>query len=95
MLRGFQLAGRPSSGGGATTRERNMRDLQGFELGYVSGGGGSYSGSCGCYCPSPSKPKRAKNNNGYGNGPESGPAPGNSGKTGGGKNENFGPRGPR
>ena len=71
-----------------------MRVLQPSELGHVSGG--TYS--CGCYCPpsnQPNKGHRAKNNNGYGNGPESGPAPGNSGKTGGGKNQNFGPRGPR
>lgn len=72
-----------------------MRLLQQSELSHVSGG--TYS--CGCYCPPsknpPSKGSRSKNNNGYGNGPESGPAPGNSGKTGGGKNQNFGPRGPR
>jgi hypothetical protein len=38
--------------------------------------------------------KSGKNNNGWGNGPESGPAPGNSGNNGssnsGGKNENNG-----
>ena len=71
-----------------------MRLLQHSELSHV--GGGTYS--CGCYCPpsnQPGKASRSKNNNGYGNGPESGPAPGNSGKTGGGKNQNFGPRGPR
>ncbi len=38
---------------------------------------------------------RTKNNNGYGNGAESGPAPGNSGATGHGKNENFWVRGAR
>jgi hypothetical protein len=72
-----------------------MRVLSEAELVHVTGAGGSYS--CGCYCPpSKSHPSRkSKNNNGYGNGPESGPAPGNSGKTGGGKNQNFGPRGPR
>ena len=69
-----------------------MRQLQQSELSHVSGG--TYS--CGCYCP-PSKNQpgkgsrsRSKNNNGFGNGPESGPAPGNSGKTGGGKAENRG-----
>ena len=68
-----------------------MRLLQQSELSHVSGG--TYS--CGCYCPPSNQPRKSKNNNGYGNGPESGPAPGNSGKTGGGKNQNFGPRGPR
>ena len=74
-----------------------MRDLLNSELAFVSGGGHSSYSSCGCYCPPAQgkQPKRAKNNNGYGNGPESGPAPGNSGSTGGGKNQNFGPRGPR
>lgn len=57
-----------------------MRVLQQSELGHVSGG----TFSCGCDCPSsnnqPSKGSRSKNNNGFGNGPESGPAPGNSGR---------------
>lgn len=52
-----------------------MRDLNTSELKFVSGAGGCYTPPpppCGCPAP------RAKNNNGYGNGPESGPAPGNS-----------------
>lgn len=71
-----------------------MRDLLQFELEVVSGAGGSPMPPCGCYCP-PSKSPKTKNHNGYGNGAESGPAPGNSGATGGGKNQNFGPRGAR
>jgi hypothetical protein len=69
-----------------------MRDLHEFELGFVSGAGCSPTPPS-CYDPCPTG--KQKNNNGYGNGAESGPAPGNSGSTGGGKNENFGPRGPR
>ena len=73
-----------------------MRDLYEIELSYVSGAGHSPAPPSGCGCsPCPPSGGRSKNNNGYGNGPESGPAPGNSGKTGGGKNENRGPRGPR
>jgi hypothetical protein len=56
-----------------------MRDLHTSELGFVSGG------HSGCYTPPPPPPcgcptpTSTKNNNGYGNGPEAGPAPGNSG----------------
>jgi len=80
-------------GGAASGRGRSscprpgdftMRDLHEFELAHVSGAGSS-----------PCPPSKTKNNNGYGNGAESGPAPGNSGATGGGKDENLGPRGPR
>jgi hypothetical protein len=53
-----------------------MRDLQTFELSFVSGAGGCYTPPPPCECPAPS---RRKNNNGYGNGPESGRPPGNSG----------------
>lgn len=59
-----------------------MRTLSNSEVASVSGGGGrSARSSCGCYCP-PSKGKKIKNNNGFGNGPESGDAPGNSGRNG-------------
>jgi hypothetical protein len=67
-----------------------MRDLNMSELKYVAGGCGS------CHCPPPPPPcpptggTRTKNNNGFGNGPESGPAPGNSGKTGADKANNQG-----
>ena len=76
-----------------------MRDLDFNELQFVSGANRSPappSSGCGCSpCPPTTSRMKTKNNNGYGNGPESGPAPGNSGKTGGGKNDNFGPRGAR
>ena len=56
-----------------------MRDLDFSELQFVSGARSSPSGPSGSHC-SPSGPSsRSKNNNGFGNGPESGPAPGNSG----------------
>lgn len=55
-----------------------MRDLDTAELGFVSGAGDSP-------CP-PSKTKKTKGNNGFGNGGDD-PAPGNSGRTGGGKFE--------
>jgi len=51
-----------------------MRELTTEELKQIHGG-------C-CECGRPEEPERVKNNNGFGNGPESGPAPGNSGKTG-------------
>ena len=60
-----------------------MRDLDYSELQFVSGAHSSPSGpssGCGCSpCP-PSSGRRMKNNNGFGNGPESGDAPGNSGR---------------
>ncbi len=71
-----------------------MRLLDTSELVHVSGGTGCYN-PCQPTPPSCPPSRKSKNNNGYGNGPESGPAPGNSGKTGGGKNQNFGPRGAR
>lgn len=59
-----------------------MRTLLSSELASVSGGGGRSSrSSCGWYCPF-SKGRKRKNNNGFGNGPESGDAPGNSGRNG-------------
>ena len=69
-----------------------MRELFAAELHHVSGAGGS----CGCYCP-PEKEKKAKGNNGFGNGADENlAAPGNSGKTGGGKEGSVGDeRGPR
>ena len=67
-----------------------MRDLEIYELNYVSGAGHSPAPPSGCGC-SPCPPsKKTKNNNGWGNGPESGPAPGNSGKTGADKAYNLG-----
>ncbi len=67
-----------------------MRDLHEFELKFVSGAG------CSPCPPSPCPPTRSKNNNGYGNGPESGPAPGNSfGKNPQLLTNNSGPRGGR
>ena len=71
-----------------------MRDLHEFELQAVTGAGSSPSGPCGCYCP-PEKQK--KGNNGFGNGADANlAAPGNSGKTGGGKEGSVGDsRGPR
>jgi hypothetical protein len=67
-----------------------MRELQSNELIHVSGAGGS----CSCTCP---PTKRAKGNNGFGNGADANlAAPGNSGKTGGGKEGSVGDdRGPR
>lgn len=58
-----------------------MRELHAFELSHVSGAGRSP-------CP-PSKGK--KGNNGFGNGADDDlEAPGNSGKTGGGKDGSVG-----
>jgi hypothetical protein len=69
-----------------------MRDLYEFELKHVGGAGHG----CGCSpCP-PSKGR--KGNNGFGNGSDfpNLAAPGNSGKTGGGKEGSVGDdRGPR
>ncbi len=64
-----------------------MRELLAFELSQVSGAGSSP-------CP-PTKVK--KGNNGFGNGADANlAAPGNSGKTGGGKEGSVGDdRGPR
>jgi hypothetical protein len=66
-----------------------MRELTTSELTHVSGAGG-----CSCACP---PAKRAKGNNGFGNGADDNlAAPGNSGKTGGGKEGSVGDhRGPR
>ena len=66
-----------------------MRDLHEFELKHVSGAGCSP-------CP-PSPCHKAKGNNGFGNGADDNlAAPGNSGKTGGGKEDSVGDdRGPR
>jgi hypothetical protein len=66
-----------------------MRQLTQNELAFVTGAGG-----CGCYCP---PPKQKKGNNGFGNGADANlAAPGNSGKTGGGKEGSVGDdRGPR
>ncbi len=63
-----------------------MRQLTQDELGHVGGAGG-------CCCPS----KPLKGNNGFGNGADANlAAPGNSGKTGGGKEDSVGDgRGPR
>lgn len=68
-----------------------MRELIQSELRHVVGAGGS----CHCYCPP--KTKKAKGNNGFGNGADDNlAAPGNSGKTGGGKEGSVGDdRGPR
>ena len=71
-----------------------MRDLYEFELSYVSGAGSSPCPPC-SPCP-PSKGR--KGNNGFGNGSDfpNLAAPGNSGKTGGGKEGSVGDsRGPR
>ncbi len=57
-----------------------MRDLEKAELQFVSGAGDSP-------CP-PRKREKVKGNNGFGNGGDD-PAPGNSGKTGGGKEEDV------
>lgn len=78
-----------------------MRELHAFELAQVSGAGDSPyppSSPCDCSCPEPSKPaKQKKGNNGFGNGADANlAAPGNSGKTGGGKAGSVGDdRGPR
>jgi hypothetical protein len=66
-----------------------MRDLHEFELSQVSGAGCSP-------CP-PTTDKTKKGNNGFGNGADANlAAPGNSGKTGGGKEGSVGDdRGPR
>lgn len=73
-----------------------MRDLHEFELQAVTGAGSSPTPPCGCYCPPPSS-KQKKGNNGFGNGADANTAaPGNSGKTGGGKAGSVGDsRGPR
>ena len=72
-----------------------MRDLNEFELKFVSGAGSSPSGDCTCPTPTPTKQK--KGNNGFGNGADANTAaPGGSGKTGGGKEDSIGDsRGPR
>jgi len=75
-----------------------MRDLHAFELGFVSGAGSSPTPpSCGCPCPTPTPTRPRKGNNGFGNGADANTAaPGNSGKTGGGKEGSVGDaRGPR
>ena len=68
-----------------------MRQLSNHELAFVTGAGG-------CYTPPPCEPCRPKKgNNGFGNGADANlAAPGNSGKTGGGKEGSVGDhRGPR
>lgn len=67
-----------------------MRDLYQFELAQVSGAGCSP-------CPPSDGKKQKKGNNGFGNGADANTAaPGNSGKTGGGKEGSVGDdRGPR
>ena len=76
-----------------------MRDLFETELKYVSGAGNSPSAPSGCGCAPcpPTKTKSKKGNNGFGNGADANlAAPGNSGKTGGGKENSVGDtRGPR
>ncbi len=76
-----------------------MRDLFDSELQFVSGAGSSPTppSGCGCSpCP-PTSHKSRKGNNGFGNGADANlAAPGNSGKTGGGKEGSVGDeRGPR
>jgi hypothetical protein len=68
-----------------------MRELHSFELALVSGAGDSPTApTCDCYCPEP-QPKQKKGNNGFGNGADANTAaPGNSGKTGGGKENSIG-----
>ncbi|HEX8527770.1 hypothetical protein [Allosphingosinicella sp.] len=68
-----------------------MRDLHEFELGFVSGAGSSPTPPS---CPTE---RQRKGNNGFGNGADANTAaPGNSGKTGGGKEDSVGDhRGPR
>ena len=74
-----------------------MRNLHEFELSFVSGGCDSPSGPCHCPTPEPTPTKQKKGNNGFGNGADANlAAPGNSGKTGGGKEGSVGDaRGPR
>ena len=78
-----------------------MRDLFQNELKYVSGAGCApmppVDDGCGCAPTPPSKQKQRKGNNGFGNGADANrAAPGNSGKTGGGKEGSVGDeRGPR
>ena len=69
-----------------------MRDLNEFELKFVSGAGSSPSGDCTCTCPTPTPTKQRKGNNGFGNGSDDPnlAAPGNSGATGGGKADSSG-----
>jgi len=69
-----------------------MRDLYQNELQYVSGAGDSP-----CPPSAPVKGKQKKGNNGFGNGADDNlAAPGNSGSTGGGKENSVGDdRGPR
>jgi hypothetical protein len=69
-----------------------MRELHAFELSQVSGAGDSpYPPTCGCTCPAPEPTKQKKGNNGFGNGADANrAAPGNSGKTGGGKEGSVG-----
>ena len=74
-----------------------MRDLFQNELQFVSGAGSSPTPPSGRGC-SPCPPsKQKKGNNGFGNGADANlAAPGNSGKTGGGKEGSVGDaRGPR
>ena len=74
-----------------------MRDLFQNELQFVSGAGSSPTPPSGYGC-SPTPPsKQKKGNNGFGNGADANTAaPGNSGKTGGGKENSVGDaRGPR
>jgi hypothetical protein len=73
-----------------------MRQLSNNELKFVSGAGGCYTPPpppCGCEPAG----KQKKGNNGFGNGADANlAAPGNSGKTGGGKEGSVGDtRGPR
>ena len=65
-----------------------MRELHAFELAHVSGAGSSPTPpSCDCSCDTKTK----KGNNGFGNGADANlAAPGNSGKTGGGKEGSVG-----
>ena len=70
-----------------------MRDLFETELKYVSGAGSSPSAPSGCGCSPcpPTTTKQKKGNNGFGNGADANlAAPGNSGKTGGGKEGSVG-----
>jgi hypothetical protein len=74
-----------------------MRDLHEFELKHVSGAGDSPMPPCHCPEPTPTPVRPRKGNNGFGNGADANlAAPGNSGKTGGGKEGSVGDaRGPR
>jgi len=66
-----------------------MRNLYEFEMTQV--GGGCSPEPCYCPEPEPTPRRKAKRNNGFGNGAdEDRSAPGNSGKTGGGKEGSFG-----